>query len=41
MTLHPEDIRYWFVWVILGVLAFVATRLWLVNPIIRAIEKGK
>jgi hypothetical protein len=39
MILHPEDVRYWSLWLVIGVLALVAARVFLVNPIIRAIER--
>jgi hypothetical protein len=49
MELHPEDVRYWTGWlragyyaagflILLTVGALLAARLWLVNPILRAVE---
>jgi hypothetical protein len=35
VTLNP-DAKYWIGWAIV----FVAARLWLVNPIVRAIREG-
>ena len=39
--LHPEDLTYWGRWFGAGVLALVLARLFLVNPIIRAIRQQK
>lgn len=39
MTLHPEDLRYWGGWLIAGIVALGAARVFLVNPILRAIER--
>ena len=38
MMLHPEDVRYWAIWVVLGVVAFVAARWYLIEPIVQAIK---
>jgi hypothetical protein len=37
MTLHPEDVRYWSGWLVAWVVIFVAARLFLVNPILKAL----
>jgi hypothetical protein len=39
VTLHPEDVRYWSGWIIVALVAFALARLWLVNPILRAIDR--
>lgn len=39
MALHPEDLRYWGGWLVWSILAVLAARLFLVNPILRALER--
>ena len=39
MMLHPEDLRYWAWWTLWSVLALLAARWFLVNPILRALER--
>ncbi len=41
MTLHPEDVRYWIGWAIALVVGLVCARVFLVQPILRAIEQSR
>lgn len=39
LMLHPEDVRYWLGWLVWSILAVLAARVFLVNPILRALER--
>lgn len=40
MNLHPEDLRYWIGWLVMMIAFFVLARIFIVQPIVRAIDRA-